>query len=93
MIKPLHDYVLIKKQITENKTASGIYLSSNEKSEDNIGVIIAVGDGKTENGIKVAMNVKVNDKVIYDKYATTEIEYQKEKYLLVPESKILAVIE
>ena len=93
MIKPLNDNVLVKKEVIENKTASGIILSAKENTDDNIGVVIAVGDGKLVDGKKVPMTVKVNDKVIFDKYAGNEIEYQSEKYLLISESKIYAVID
>ena len=93
MIKPLNDNVLVKKEVIENKTASGIILSAKENTDDNIGVVIAVGNGKLVDGKKVPMTVKVNDKVIFDKYAGNEIEYQGEKYLLISESKIYAVID
>ncbi len=93
MIKPLNDNVLIKKEVTENKTASGIILSTNTNTEENIGVVIAVGEGKLAEGKRLPMTVKVNDKVIFDKYAANEIEYQGEKYLLISESKIYAVID
>jgi chaperonin GroES len=93
MIKPLNDNVLLKKEVTENKTASGIILSTNESKEENFGLVVAVGDGKIVDGKKIAMTVKVNDRVIFDKYATTEIKYKDEEYLLIPEGKILAVIE
>ena len=93
MIKPLNDNGLLKKEVTENKTASGIILSTNESKEENIGLVVAVGDGKIVDGKKIAMTVKVNDRVIFDKYATTEIKYKDEEYLLIPEGKILAVIE
>ena len=66
MIKPLNDNVLVKKEVIENKTASGIILSAKENTDDNIGVVIAVGDGKLVDGKKVPMTVKVNDKVIFD---------------------------
>ena len=93
MIRPLNDNVLIKKEIVENKTASGIILSSNTNVEENIGIVVAVGNGKLEDGKRIPMNVKENDRVIFDKYSTTEVSYQDEKYLLLPESKILAVID
>lgn len=93
MIKPLNDNVLLKKEIVENKTASGIILSSNENVEENIGVVVAVGNGKLEDGKRIEMTVKENDKVIFDKYATTEVTYKEEKYLLIAESKILAIID
>ena len=93
MIKPLNDNVLLKKDTTENKTKSGIILSANESKEENIGKVVAVGDGKIVDGKKVALTVKINDRVIFDKYATTEIKFNGEEYLLIPEEKILAVIE
>ena len=93
MIKPLNDNVLLKKETTENKTKSGIILSANESKEENIGKVVAVGDGKIVDGKKVALTVKINDRVIFDKYATTEIKFNGEDYLLIPEEKILAVIE
>jgi len=93
MIRPLYDNVLIKKEVVESKTASGIIISTNEKKADNIGKVIATGAGRIEDGKKIAMSVKVNDRVIYDKYATTEIEFEGEKYLLISETKILAVID
>lgn len=93
MIRPLNDNVLVKKETIENKTASGIILSAKENTEDNIGVVIAVGEGSLVDGKRVPMTVKVNDKVIFDKYAGKEVEFQGEKYLLVSESKIYAVID
>ena len=93
MIRPLNDNVLLKKEIVENRTASGIILSTNENKEENIGKVIAVGNGKLVDGVREPVEVKVNDKVIFDKYATTTIKYQNEEYLLISESKILAVIE
>lgn len=93
MIKPLNDNVLIKKEVVENKTASGIILSSNRNDEENIGIVVAVGNGRMEDGKRVEMTVKENDRVIFDKYATTEVSYRDEKYLLISEGKILAVIE
>ena len=93
MIRPLNDNVLLKKETVENRTASGIILSANEKDAENTGGVVAVGEGKDVDGKKVPVAVKVGERVIFDKYATTEIEYEKEKYLLIPDSKILAVIE
>lgn len=93
MIKPLSNYVLLKKEVIENTTKSGIILATSESQEDNVGVVVAVGPGKVVDGQTVAMTVKESDKVIFDKYATTTIKYQDEEYLLIEESKILAVVE
>jgi len=93
MIKPLNDNVLLKIATVEAKTASGIILNVSDKEEKNIGIVIAVGDGKIVEGKQVLPIVKENDKVIFDKYAAIEVEYLNEKYLIVPETGILAVIE
>ncbi len=93
MIKPLNDNVLLKKEIIENTTKSGIILSTNESQEDNIGIVVAVGPGKTVDGKLVPTTLKENDRVIFDKYGTTEVKYEDEEYLLLPESKVYAVIE
>ncbi|HPX33194.1 MAG TPA: co-chaperone GroES [Erysipelotrichaceae bacterium] len=93
MIKPLNDNVLLKIATVETKTASGIILNVSDKEEKNIGIVIAVGDGKIVEGKQVLPIVKENDKVIFDKYAAIEVEYLNEKYLIVPETGILAVIE
>jgi chaperonin GroES len=93
MIRPLNDNVLLKKEVIENKTASGIILSTNENKEENVGLVVAVGNGKLEDGKRIEMSVKVNDRVIFDKYATTTVKFRDEEYLLIPESKILAVID
>lgn len=93
MIKPLNDNVLLKKEIIENTTKSGIILSTNENQEDNIGVVIAIGPGKTVEGKLVPTTLKKGDRVIFDKYGTTEVKYNDEEYLLLPESKVFAVIE
>ena len=77
-------------QITD---ASGIIVSTSEKSEENVGVVVAVGQGKLVDGKREPMTVKVNDRVIFEKYSANEIEYKNEKYLLIPESKILAIVE
>ncbi len=93
MIKPLNDNVLLKIAEVETKTSSGIILSANTKEEENIAIVVAVGEGILVDGKLVAPKVKENDKVIFDKYAAVEVEYLNEKYLIVPETNILAIIE
>ena len=93
MIRPLNDNILLKKEVAENKTASGIILSTSENKEDNVGVVVAVGEGQLIEGKRVAPAVKAGDRVIFDKYAVKEIKYGKEEYLLIAEGKILAIVE
>ncbi|MDI9541026.1 MAG: co-chaperone GroES [Bacillota bacterium] len=61
--------------------------------EENIAIVLAVGDRKIVDGKNVLPMVKENDKVIFDRYAVTEVKYLNEKYLIIPETDILAVIK
>ena len=94
MIKPLGDRVVIQVSEGEQKTASGIVLPDTAKEKPQEGEIIEVGTGKMlENGQRVALDVKVGDKIIFSKYAGTEVKYDGQEYLIVSERDILAVIQ
>ena len=87
-IKPLADRVLIPPAVAEAKTASGIILPDSAKEKPLQGKVIAVGNGSKDE----EMVVKVDDTVLYGKYAGTEIEWEGEKYLIMRQSDILAII-
>ena len=87
-IKPLGDRVLVQALEAEEKTAGGIYIPDNAKEKPQEGVVIAVGAGTKD----VDMTLKADDKVLYGKYAGTEITYEGEKYLIMKESDVLAVL-
>ncbi|MGI6145697.1 MAG: co-chaperone GroES [Clostridia bacterium] len=92
-IKPLGDKVVVKPLAQEEKTKSGIVLPDTAKEKPQQGEILAVGSGKTlENGQKVPLEVKVGDKVIYSKYAGTEIKIDGEEVLILSERDIHAII-
>jgi len=91
-IKPLADRVIIKALPMEEKTKSGIYMPDTAKEKPQEGEVIAVGPGKMEKGERVSLDVKVNDRVIYSKYAGTEIKYDGDEYLILKEADILAII-
>ena len=94
MIKPLGDRVVIEALAKEEVTKSGIVLPDTVKEKPSEGKIVAVGTGKTlENGQKVALDVKAGDKVIFSKYAGTEVKFDGKEYLIISERDILAVIE
>ncbi|MBB5336679.1 co-chaperone GroES [Pectinatus brassicae] len=94
MIKPLGDRVVIKVSEGDVKTASGIVLPDTAKEKPQEGEVVAVGTGKVfDNGQKVAPEVKVGDKIIFSKYAGTEVKVNGADYLIVRESDILAVAE
>lgn len=93
MIKPLGDRVVIKALEAEQKTKSGIVLPDTVKEKPQEGEIIAVGAGKVmENGQRVALEVKVGDKVLFSKYAGTEVKVNDKDYLVLSERDILAIV-
>lgn len=94
MIKPLGDRVVIEVMEGDLKTASGIVLPDTAKEKPQEGKVVAVGVGKVlENGQRVAPDVKAGDKVIFSKYAGTEVKADGKEYLVVSERDILAVVE
>lgn len=93
MIKPLADRVLIKMKEKEETTKSGIILSSAVKEKSQLAEIIEVGAGGKVEGKEIQMYVKKGDRVIVNKYAGTEVEFEEEEYLIVKQSDILAIIE
>ena len=93
-IKPLGDRVLIKALEREEKTKSGIVLPDTAKEKPQEGKVLAVGSGKLlENGTKVALEVKVGQKVIFSKYAGTEVKLDGEELMILNERDILAIVE
>lgn len=94
MIRPLDDRVVIEPMEAEEKTAGGIVLPDTAKEKPMKGKIIAVGDGKMlETGKRAELLVKKGDKVLYGKYAGTEVMVDGKEYLVMRESDILAKIE
>ena len=92
-IRPLGDRVVIKPLAQEEKTKSGIIMPDTPKEKPQHGEVLAIGSGKTlENGQKVPLEVKVGDKVIYSKYAGTEIKIDGEEVLILNERDIHAII-
>ncbi|SEM71906.1 chaperonin GroES [Ligilactobacillus sp. WC1T17] len=94
MLKPLGDRIILEVQKEEEQTVGGIVLASNAKEKPQTGKVVAVGAGRVlDNGEKVAPSVKAGDTVIFDKYAGTEVSYENQKYLVVHENDLVAVVE
>nr|WP_255573450.1 co-chaperone GroES [Anoxybacillus sp. ST4] len=92
-MKPLGDRIAIELIQTEEKTASGIVLPDTAKEKPQEGKVVAVGSGRIlDNGERVAPEVSVGDRIIFSKYAGTEVKYDGKEYLILRESDILAVI-
>ena len=93
MIKPLGDRVLVEASAKEEKTLSGIVLPDSAKEKPQEGTIVAVGAGAlNKDGVRVALEVKVGDRVLFSKYAGTEIKYEGKEYLIMKESDIHAIV-
>ncbi|MFK8186652.1 MAG: co-chaperone GroES [Phormidesmis sp.] len=92
-LKPLGDRVFVKVSEAQTTTASGIILPDAAQEKPQVGEITAVGPGKVEdNGSRRAMDVSVGDKVLYSKYAGTEIKLEEGEYILLSEKDILATV-
>lgn len=93
-ITPLLDNVLIKPLEAEQKTASGILLPDSAKEKPQVGLVMAVGQGAIdENGKRLPMEVKVNQKVMYKKWGGNEIKVGTEEWMIVEQKDILAIIQ
>ncbi|MEO0270761.1 MAG: co-chaperone GroES [candidate division WOR-3 bacterium] len=94
-IKPLSDRVVIKRiEEEEEKSPGGIIIPDTAKEKPQKGEVMAVGPGRLDdNGNRLPMEVKVGDKVLFSKYAGTEVKIQGDEYLIMREDDILAIIE
>ena len=90
---PLLDRVVIKQLEAEEKTKSGIILASAAQEKPQEAVVVAVGPGGVIDGKEVVMQVKEGQKVIYSKYAGTEVKLDGEEYIIVKQNDILAVVK
>ncbi len=93
-IKPLHDRILVQRIEEEERTKSGIIIPDTAKEKPIMGKVIAVGDGRIlENGQKMPLTVKEGDRILFGKYAGTEVKIEGEEYLIMREDDVLAIIE
>jgi chaperonin GroES len=93
-IRPLNDRVIVQRIAEEEVTKGGIIIPDSAKEKPQEGKVVAVGNGKVlENGTKLPMDVKVGDKILFGKYAGTEIKIEGEEFLMMREDDILGVIE
>jgi len=93
-IRPLQDRVIVKRIEEEEKSKGGIIIPDTAKEKPQEGKVVAVGKGKlNEDGKITPLDVKVNDRVLFGKYAGTEINMDGEEHLIMREEDILGVIE
>ena len=93
-VRPLHDRVIVKRIDEEETTKGGIIIPDTAKEKPIEGKVVAVGGGKVgDDGKKIPMEVKKGDKVLFGKYAGTEIKIDGEEHLIMREDDIVAIVE
>ncbi len=93
-VKPLQDRVLVKRLEEETKTAGGIIIPDNHKEKPAKGEILSVGTGyRSEDGKVRPLDVKAGDKILFSKYAGTEVKVDGDDFLIMKEDDVLAIIE
>jgi chaperonin GroES len=93
-VRPLHERLIVQRSEEEEKTKGGIIIPDTAKEKPVEGKVIAVGTGRTKkDGTKLPLEVKKGDRVLYTKYAGTEVKVDGEEYLMMKEDDILAIIE
>jgi chaperonin GroES len=93
-LRPLQDRILVKRIEEQEKTAGGIYIPDTAKEKPVMGEIVSVGNGKkTEDGKVIPVDVKAGDKVLFGKYAGTEVKVENGDFLIMREDDILGIIE
>jgi chaperonin GroES len=92
-VRPLHDRLLVRRMEEKEIVKGGIIIPDTAKEKPQEGEVLAVGTGKVlENGTKLAMDVKVGDKILFGKYSGTDIKVDGEEVLILREDEVLAVI-
>jgi chaperonin GroES len=93
-VRPLHDRVLVKRTEGEEMTAGGIIIPDTAKEKPSQGVVVAVGEGKRDDkGQRIALDVKAGDRVLFGKYAGTEVKVGGDEHLILREDDIQGIIE
>ena len=93
-VRPLHDRILVRRMAEEEKTAGGLFIPDTAKETPQRGEIVAAGKGRvTEDGKVLPLEVKAGDKVLFSKYAGTEIKLSGEEYLMMREEDILGIVQ
>lgn len=93
-IRPLHDRIIVERLEEETMTAGGIIIPDSAKEKPQEGKIVAVGKGKiTEDGKVLPLDVKVGDKILFGKYAGTEVKIDGKEFIMMREDDVLGVVE
>ena len=91
--RPLHDRVLVRRIEAEEKTAGGIIIPDSAKEKPSEGEIVSVGEGtRDDSGARIALDVKVGDRVLFGKWSGTEVKIDGEDLIIMKESDILGIV-
>ena len=92
-VRPLHDRILVRRMAEDTKTAGGIIIPDTAKEKPQKGEVVAVGTGRTsEDGKKIALEVKSGDSVLFSKYSGTELKINGEELLMMREDDVLGIL-
>ena len=89
--KPIFDRVVVDPHVKENVSSSGIVLPQTSQERPQIGVVVAVGDGENFDGVETKMRVKIGDKILFEKYAGTELKMKGKTYVVLRQIDIIGV--
>ncbi|MDX2029814.1 MAG: co-chaperone GroES [Blastocatellia bacterium] len=93
-IRPLNDRIIVRRMEDQEQMRGGLYIPDTAKEKPQEGEVIAVGNGKLlETGQRIAIDLKAGDKVLFGKYAGTEVKLDGEEYLILREDDVLGVVE
>lgn len=92
-LRPLEDRIVVKANEAETTTASGLVIPDTAKEKPQEGTVVAVGPGRFDDGVRVPMDVKVGDVVLYSKYGGTEVKSGNDELLVLSARDILAIVE
>lgn len=92
-VRPLHDRVIVKRIEEEDKSKGGIIIPDTAKEKPQEGLVVSVGPGRNEDGNLIAPEVKAGNRILFSKYAGTEIQLNDEEHLIMREDDILGIIE
>ena len=92
-VRPLHDRILVRRMSEEDKTAGGIIIPDTAKEKPQKGEVVATGNGRmTEEGKAIPLEIKSGDKILFGKYAGTELKLEGDEYLMMREEDVLGIL-
>jgi chaperonin GroES len=92
-VRPLHDRILVKRTTEDEKTAGGLYIPDTAKEKPQKGEVVAAGKGRVlEDGKVLPLEIKVGDRILFSKYAGTELKLNGEEYLMMREEDVLGIV-